>query len=187
MVDSPGKCNSSARILHLPPSKAELNQSQIAHALGVHKSTSSRELQRNHGKRGYRPKQVHQTALGRKQKHVTCRITSDTWATVEAFIEEDWSPAEVSGWLYENRRISISHESIYQYILKNKQQGGTLYRKRYGSKDRRVHIKNWVSIDERPTIVDKRKRIGDWEVDTIFRGIKNISFFQLYSRLCPTL
>ena len=40
-------------------------------------------------------------------------------------------------------------------------------RKRYGSYDRRGRIKNRVSIDERPTIVDTRQRLGDWEVDTI--------------------
>ena len=36
------------------------SQTEIADALGVHKSTISRELQRNHGKRGYRPKQAYQ-------------------------------------------------------------------------------------------------------------------------------
>ncbi len=40
-------------------------------------------------------------------------------------------------------------------------------RKRYGSYDRRGKIKNRVSIDERPAIVDTRQRLGDWEVDTI--------------------
>ena len=40
-------------------------------------------------------------------------------------------------------------------------------RKRYGSYDRRGQIINRVSIDERPAIVDKRKRIGDWELDTV--------------------
>ena len=40
-------------------------------------------------------------------------------------------------------------------------------RKRYGSYDRRGQIINRVSIDERPAIVDKRRRIGDWELDTV--------------------
>ena len=36
--------------------KMEHNRTEIADTLGVHKSTISRELQRNRGKRGYRPK-----------------------------------------------------------------------------------------------------------------------------------
>jgi len=40
-------------------------------------------------------------------------------------------------------------------------------RKRYGSRDRRGKIPNRVSIEHRPAVVDQRKRIGDWEADTI--------------------
>lgn len=156
--------------------KVELNQSQIAQALCIHKSTVSRELRRNRGQRGYRPKQAHQTAQVRQQNHLNYRIAHDTWEQVEHYIKQDWSPEQVSGSLSKNKHITVSHEWIYQYILKDKQQGGELYthlrcktryRKRYGSKDRRGQIKDRVSIDERPAIVDKRKRIGDWEVDTI--------------------
>lgn len=63
------------------------------------------------------------------------------------------------------------------FSLADKKAGGDLYKhlrhsgkkrkKRYGSKDRRGQIKNRVSIDERPKIVEKKKRIGDWEGDTI--------------------
>ena len=40
-------------------------------------------------------------------------------------------------------------------------------RKRYGHYDRRGKIKNRVAIDERPAIVESRRRIGDWEGDTV--------------------
>lgn len=66
---------------------------------------------------------------------------------------------------------------MYQLIYEDKANGGDLYqylrivskpyRKRYGHYDRRGKIKNRVDIDERPAIVDKRSRIGDWEGDTI--------------------
>ena len=39
------------------------NQTEIAEVVSVHKSTFRRELQRNRGQRGYRPKQAHQLAL----------------------------------------------------------------------------------------------------------------------------
>ena len=44
------------------------NHTAIAKAIGVHKSTISRELRRNQGRRGYRPKQEHRFALRRRNK-----------------------------------------------------------------------------------------------------------------------
>jgi IS30 family transposase len=73
--------------------------------------------------------------------------------------------------------FSISHERIYQFILADKENGGNLYkhlrhqhkkyRKRYGSPQRQGPIKNRVMIDARPEIVNEKKRLGDWEIDTI--------------------
>jgi IS30 family transposase len=151
------------------------NQTDIANIIGVDKSTISRELRRNRGKRGYRPKQAHRFARSRLNKSKQ-RIEPETWDLTEQLIRQDWSPEQISGWLKSRTGIKISHEWIYQYILTDKQKGGNLYkhlrcqkkrRKRYGSYDRRGKLPNRVSIEERPGIVDKRQRIGDWEVDTI--------------------
>ena len=155
--------------------KMEHNQTEIAECLGVHKSTISRELHRNRGLRGYRPKQAHQKALSRRN-HTRNQIMPETWAVIEAKIRLDWSPEQVSEWLKRHVAIQISHEWIYQYILEDKHAGGTLYRhlrcqkkrrKRYGSYDRRGKLPNRVSIEKRPAVVDQRRRIGDGEVDTI--------------------
>ena len=85
-----------------------------------------------------------------------------------------WSPDQISGYLQKENIASISHERIYQFLIADKKVGGALYthlrhsgKKRYGSKDRRGQIKNRISIDERPKIVDRKLRIGDWEGDTI--------------------
>jgi IS30 family transposase len=150
-------------------------QMEIAKCIGVHKSTISRELKRNHGQRGYRPKQAHNLAMSRRRKGQS-RIQADTWAVIEEKIRLDWSPEQISGWLLKHHQIQVSHERIYQHILSDKQAGGDLYkhlrcqkkrRKRYGSHDRRGKLRNRRSIEERPEIVDQRQRIGDWEVDTI--------------------
>jgi IS30 family transposase len=150
-------------------------QTEIAEYLGVHKSTVSRELRRNKGLRGYRPKQAHQKAMSRR-KHARRRINPETWLLIEAQLRREWSPEQISGWLKRHVAVEISHEWIYQYVLADKHTGGTLYRhlrcqkkrrKRYGSYDRRGKLPNRVSIEERPVIVDKRQRIGDWEVDTM--------------------
>ena len=150
-------------------------QTQIANCIGVDKSTISRELRRNRGQRGYRPKQAHGLALSRR-KQGQSRIQSETWALIEAKICLDWSPEQISGWLLKHYHIQVSHEWIYQYILSDKQAGGDLCqhlrcqkkrRKRYGNRDRRGKLPNRRSIEERPELVDHRQRIGDWEVDTI--------------------
>jgi len=152
--------------------KMEHSQTEIAETLGVHKSTISRELQRNRGKRGYRPKQAHQFALQRRKKACK-RITADIWALVEEKLRQDWSPEQIAG-RFKEEGIAISHEHIYQYIYADKRVGGDLWkhlrckkkrRKRVGDYDRRGKIPNRKSIEERPEVVEQRTRLGDWEVD----------------------
>jgi len=156
--------------------KTSHNQSEIAKVIGFHKSTISREVQRNHGKRGYRHKQAHANAIDHRHGKISPQIDDSTWAFIETLIKKDWSPEQIYGWMKVNMEITVSHEWIYQYIYKDKQAGGSLHlhlrcrkkrKKRYGSNDRRGIIKNRVSIDERPAVVDTRSRLGDWELDTI--------------------
>ena len=175
--------------------KAGLLQTEIAEVIGVHKSTISRERRRNRGLRGYRPKQAQRFAETRRAKAVTTRISPDTWILVKRLVRDDWSPEQISGWLVSEFQIRVSHESIYQFILKDKQLGGNLYRhlrckkkrrKRYGSNSHQGQLLNRVSIDERPAIVDTRSRIGDWELDTIIgKGHKQaiVSLTERKSRL----
>jgi IS30 family transposase len=156
--------------------KAGHAQSEIAMILNRDKSTISRELRRNTGLRGYRPKQAQRLAAERRQSKIQPRITDAVWVSVERLLRQDWSPEQISLWLKAEKQISISHEWIYQYVLQDKHFGGELYRhlrcqkqrrKRYGSYNRRGQIVDRVSIDDRPAIVDRRSRIGDWELDTI--------------------
>jgi transposase, IS30 family len=157
--------------------KAGFNQTAIAHEVGVHKSTISRELRRNTGQRGYRPQQAHRLALRRHQERArTPRITAATWERVADGLRQEWSPEQVSGWLWRHHQVRVSHERIYQYVYADKAAGGTLHthlrsqkqrRKRYGSRDRRGQLANRRSINERPAIVETRSRLGDWEADTI--------------------
>jgi IS30 family transposase len=156
--------------------KAEHNQTEIAMILSRDKSTISRELQRNAGLRGYRPQQAQRLTEERRQAKATPSIPQSLWHQVDRLLREDWSPEQISLWFKAQYTVSISHEWIYQYILQDKANGGALYhhlrckkqrRKRYGSYSRRGQLIDRISIDERPAIVDKRARIGDWELDTI--------------------
>lgn len=152
------------------------SRTEIAEVIGVHKCTVSRELRRNRGRRGYRPQQAQQMALERKSK-ATPRIRAKTWAVVEKLLRQEWSPEQISGRLKKEQKICISHEWIYQHVLADQRAGGDLYkhlrcqkkrRKRYGTYNRRGKLLNCRSIEERPAIVAHRKRLGDWEVDTVF-------------------
>lgn len=156
--------------------KAGHNQTEIAMLLNRHKSTISREVLRNAGLRGYRPKQAQRLCQARKLAKAQPRISGAVWSDVETLLRQDWSPEQISLWFKVERHLSISHEWIYHYILQDKANGGDLYRhlrcqkqrrKRYGSYSRRGQLIDRISIDERPAIVDARSRIGDWELDTI--------------------
>ncbi|MDZ7734880.1 MAG: IS30 family transposase [Gammaproteobacteria bacterium] len=156
--------------------KAGHNQTEIAEVVGVHKSTVSRELRRNRGLRGYRPRQAQQLSWLRRQNSHQPRVPARVWRQVERWLRDEWSPEQVSDALRCRQGIRLSHEWIYQYVLHDKASGGDLYRhlrcqrqrkKRYGCYSRRGQLKNTVSIDQRPAIVDRKIRIGDWEVDTV--------------------
>ena len=156
--------------------KAGHPQTEIAEVVGLHKSSICRELKRNSGQRGYRPKQAQRLALARRGAKTKFRLSSADWDRIDALIRKDWSPEQISGRLLEEGGPAVSHEWIYQHIYADKRGGGTLHahlrcrkkrRKRYGSYDRRGQIPDRVSIEERPEVVEQRQRIGDWEGDTI--------------------
>lgn len=158
--------------------KAGLSQKKIAHQLKRSASTISRELKRNQGLKGYRPQQAQRlTEARRKEANKHIKITSDIRLEIETLIRKDLSPQQVVGYLARERCLSLHHETLYQLIYTDKREGGELwkhlriahkpYRKRYGSYDRRGKIPNRRSIDERPSIVEGRSRVGDWEGDTV--------------------
>ena len=156
--------------------KGGYTQKEIANELGRNPSTISRELKRNAGLRGYRPKQAQCLSHERQQRHRHTLITHTTWQNVEQLLCEDWSPEQIKAWLLKEGLQSVSPEWIYQYIIRDKKAGGALHthlrcrkkrKKRYGSPDRRGQLKNRVSIDDRPAIVEERKRVGDWEMDLV--------------------
>jgi IS30 family transposase len=170
---------------------------EIAKELEVHKSTIVREVSRNTGERGYRPKQAHEKASERRANATSRkRISVETWKEVEEKLRQDWSPEQVSGGLEKHQAIRISHEWIYQHILVDQQVGGKLYthlrqhgkrRKRYGKHDRRGTLPNRVSIEERPQIVEQRERLGDWEIDTLVGKGQRGARVSLVERKSPTL
>ena len=158
--------------------KEGLSQTAIAKNLSRDKGTISRELRRNKGLKGYRPKQAEEMAKDReKRKPKSKRLNEKNTGYIKEKIKLYWSPEQISGRMVLDGFGSISHETIYQYLLEDKKDGGELYkylrhknkpyRKRYGSSDKRGEIPNKRSIEDRPSIVEEKNRIGDWEIDLI--------------------
>ena len=152
--------------------KAGHDQSQIAKLLDRHKSTISRELSRNTGSRGYRPKQACEMSADRAQ-HSRNAPTVEPWVREAAcaLLCIQWSPEQIAS------QLPISHETVYQHVYADKAQGGTLWkhlrcqkqkRKRYASgRDRRGQIPNRRPLSERPLHIEARRQVGHWECDTV--------------------
>lgn len=159
---------------------------KIAKQLGRSPSTVSREVKRNKGKRGYRYKQANEFAERRRREaSLTPRkITPEHWARIEhLLVHEHWSPEQIAGRLRRKEAVSISPKWIYYYIWADKADGGTLYKslRRRGKKPNRRGrdgsgrgvIPGRVDISKRPSEVEDKSRVGDWEADTIV-GTKHL-------------
>lgn len=154
------------------------NCTQIALELGRHRSSIARELKRNVSRKGYQANAADVMAHSRQsQRRNAKQFNGQHWATVEALIRQEVSPEQITNRVLLEQGFGISHETIYQRILRDQQAQGDLARylrcqkprrKRYGSgRERRGSIKGRVCIEQRPKVVDKRSRIGDLEGDTI--------------------
>ena len=158
--------------------KAGHDQQSIATTLEVSASTISRELRRNSGQRGDRPHQAHHKALMRRRhKAKATKMTPEVVAQIEGYVRQAWSPEQIAGRLETTRGLRLSPQRIYPHLRADQAAGGRLYqplrhsrkkrKKRYGKADARGQIKDRGSIDQRPTIVEEKSRIGDWEIDLV--------------------
>lgn len=163
--------------------EAGKTQAEIAKLIGKHRSVVCRELQRNVNKSG-RYKAAYASELSEIRKE---RLKRPRKLSVEmekeikkALIDQQWSPEQIKGRFDKECRRMVSHERIYQLIRKDKQEGGSLYKHtRHHLKHRKrpvggklIVIKDKVSIDDRPVIINEKGRFGDWEIDTII-GAEN--------------
>lgn len=114
-------------------------------------------------------------------KRKAIKMTQPTVAYIQKKLALQWSPDQISNTMRlapEYAGHPVSHERIYLHIWEDKRNGGTLYkhlriakkdkyRKRYGKHDYRGKIPNRKDIDQRPVMVDRKERTGDWEADLV--------------------
>lgn len=156
-----------------------MRQSQIAKLIGVSQSTVSREIHRNKTeKRGcYSATHAHQLAMERREWTVNNKSVSarDKNIALSYLKQYEWSPQQISGYLKLEKGISISSQSIYNWIWEDRKAGGDLYlhcrhrlkkRKKWVTSGNRSPIPDRISIHERPKEADGT-RFGDFEMDLI--------------------
>lgn len=162
----------------------------IAEVLERSPSSISRELKRNYPKERnvYTPRLANERAVfKRTQRGREERLKNDAVRSyVVSHLKLGYSPEQISGTIKQDKVGSISHEAIYQYIyhqiyrdgygyvkpskedlrpyLRRKQKRRTHHGLRKTTKLERISGK---SIDIRPYVVETRRRLGDWEGDTI--------------------
>jgi IS30 family transposase len=192
------------RLAALRTQHPPLSNAEIARRLGRHRSTIGRELRRNAAMHdgAYRPSKAQERTNGRRSRtRWGSRFTAKQWMLVEDQLFEGWSPEQISGRLRRQRRLRISYETIYKYVWAEKHAGGSLHlclrqrtkkhRKRYATKERRGRLPGKRHISERPLIVEKRRQVGHWEIDTVHGSgsdsvatiVERVSCFTLIGKL----
>ena len=153
--------------------------SEIARRLSRSRGSISREISRNTGLRGYRPKQAHEQAQLQAKRAGPRRFTQDIRIEAEARLREGWTPEIISGRARLEGRPYVCAETIYKHVYADAKAGGTLWKSLPRAKRRRRRrcprqegrgrgrIPNQRRIDTRPAEVETRKTIGHWEGDLI--------------------
>lgn len=158
--------------------KENKSESEIGKLINRDRTVIYREIKRNSINGEYDGHKAEILTIERQMySHRSIKFTSEVRDLVSDYIRLEWSPEQVSNYLEMEWGLSISIQRIYEFVAEDRLDGGTLYthlrhglkkkRSLYGKQDYRGRIKNRVSIEERPTIVDRQERIGDIEIDTV--------------------
>jgi IS30 family transposase len=105
------------------------------------------------------------------------KIQGDLQAIVESKLRLRWSPEQICARLGEETKIKLSHETVYQHILRDSRRLGFYrYCLRYGGykhhrfKKSRHAERTWARmhhIEDRPQEANDRTEIGHWERDLL--------------------
>jgi transposase, IS30 family len=167
---------------HIQILRKSCSQARIARSLGRHQATVSRELRRNSDSSCVHPYLAQRAARLAHERRMAkgCasrKIQGGVKDVVEHKLRLSWSPEQISGRLRLELGVRISHETIYQHVLRDSKQRGFLrYCLRFGGykhhrfkksrmAERTRQRKNW--IDQRPSAARDRTELGHWERDCV--------------------
>lgn len=155
--------------------KAGTPIAEIAKTLGRHRGTLYRELARNMGGCGYRPKQAQRLA---EERRAACRRPKKmSQPELKKYVAQKlmalWSPEQIAGRIHKDgprkKHCRVSYQTIYNWLATEAPELRQHLRR--GSRrtipETRGQLKDCVRIEGRPKVVDSKRRYGDWEGDTI--------------------
>jgi len=160
----------------------QFSMTQIAEAIGVHKSTVSRELKRN-SVQSLRPPDRYKASIA---QDFSCKRAYKPWSyktkdlsitrRIVWLLRQGWSPQQIAHTCRNRGVPMLSTEAIYRWIYQNRMQNNhpdltSLLRRRHRKRRKRalirqprIIIKEKVSIHQRPVEADLH--IGHFEADT---------------------
>ena len=139
----------------------------------MHRSTIYRELNRNAGQRGYRPKQAQRLAderrLASRRPHKM--DDPDVHQYVQDRLEKCWSPDQIAGRVQRDfprcAERWLSRQTIYDWIDERAARVADAVASRRSAAGKTGKLTDCVRIDGRPEVINRRRRYGDWEGDTM--------------------
>jgi transposase, IS30 family len=153
--------------------KARKSKVEMGVLMNRHRSTIYRELARNSNPWGYRPEAAHRWARKRreacrrpyKMKDVELRMD------VSERLAKAWSPEQIAGRLKleypREARRQVSAPTIYAWIKRSAPGRRRWLRQAHRKQYRPFKRPEEVRIEGRPSVINRRRRYGDWEGDTI--------------------
>ena len=130
---------------------------EIAKQLNRHKSTISREIKRHciQGQQYSAEKAQKQSRLTKQHRRKPYKLDSQLIQHIDTLIRRKLSPEQVCAYLH----------------------------KHHGSTWIRGKVPDRIGIENRPAIVDRKTRIGDWEADTIVGKNQKSALLTLVERV----
>jgi IS30 family transposase len=159
--------------------------SEIAKAVGRHRSTIYRELRRNRfvdrempELNGYYCVTADEYAKQRRKHQSKLLKFRELRDAVVDRLKAGWSPEQIAGRLrFENGAFGICHETIYKYVYSNQDSEADLFRflpehrrkrrPRNVRRQRGVELPAMLAYKNRPSEVNERNQFGHWEGDLV--------------------
>jgi IS30 family transposase len=136
----------------------KLSHREIAILISKHHGTVSREVKRNKGLRGYRPKQAQEKEKAEERlqdKRRFIKLTAEVQVLITENIYQEWSPDQIQGQLKSEGLPIVCATTIYGFIQQDKASGGDLYKHLSHRKRYKINAQGHLMLEARLSGVDQ--------------------------------